>query len=73
MGGRGELGRRGRGEVGRIGRVNNSKVELRWVGGGGGCNNDFRDRSSTVSINMFHFLYSVFVFPDNAFYFYLFQ
>ena len=23
----------GRGEVGRIGRVNNSKVELRWVGG----------------------------------------
>ena len=25
----------GRGEVGRIGRVNNSKVELRWVVGGG--------------------------------------
>ena len=25
------MGRRGRGEVGRIGRVNNSKVELRWV------------------------------------------
>ena len=34
-GGRVELGRRGRGEVGRIGRVNNSKVELRWVVGGG--------------------------------------
>ena len=34
-GGIGELGRRGRGEVGRIRRVNNSKVELRWVLGGG--------------------------------------
>ena len=31
-GGRGELGR---GAVGRIRRVNNSKVELRWVLGGG--------------------------------------
>ena len=40
------------GEVGRIRRVNNSKVELRWVGGGGGCNDDFRDRSSTVSIKI---------------------
>ena len=38
------------GEVGRIGRVNNSKVELRLVGGwvGGGCNDDFRDRSDFV-------------------------
>ena len=47
------MGRRGRGEVGRIGRVNNSKVELRWVvvvGGGGWCTDDFRDRTSTVSI-----------------------
>ena len=25
------MGKRGRWEVGRIGRVNNSKVELRWV------------------------------------------
>ena len=33
LGGRGEFGRRVRGEVERIGRVNNSKVELRWVGG----------------------------------------
>ena len=35
LGGRGELGRRGRWGVGRIGRVNNSKVELRWVVDGG--------------------------------------
>ena len=34
LGGRGEFGRRVRGEVERIGRVNNSKVELRWMGGG---------------------------------------
>ena len=44
------MGRRGRGEVGRIGRVTNSKVELRWVVVVGGCKDDFRDRSSTVSI-----------------------
>ena len=32
--------------IGRIGRVNNTKVELRWVVGG--CNNDFHDRSDFV-------------------------
>ena len=47
------MGGRGRGEVERIQGVNNSKDKLRWVVGGGGgcgCNNDFSDRSSTVSI-----------------------
>ena len=33
--GKEQWGRRGGGEVGWIGRVNNSKVELRWVLGGG--------------------------------------